>query len=94
MPQLAHIDVGDAAQDITVGLGDGRYIVQVRAANDVSGVLYATSPAAPADDGDYFHCAGGDFFTFPVGATFGPTWAKAAVEGVAVILAIAPYEAS
>ena len=88
--QLAHIEIGDTAIDLTTGLAVGTYVAQVRRQEHDVGVLYATTSPAPTDDDDYFHAAGGEFFTFTVDLDVEPTWCKrvavsGAIAGVASV---------
>ena len=88
MAQLPHLVVGDSPTDITDGLDAGCYVAQVRPAYGEQGVLIATATAAPADVDDYFLFSGGAFFSFRVGPSEMPTWARSSVTGVAYTLAL------
>ena len=92
MAQLAHISVGDTPVDLTDGLAAGCYVAQARDFGDTV-LLYATATAAPTDDDDYFLAAGLGYFTFNVAAGEEPTWARAAVAGQMVTVALARTDA-
>ena len=74
--QLAHIEIGDTATDITSGLDAGVYVAQCRGQQNDIGILYATVSPAPTDDDDYFRAVGDSFFSFTVDLDVGPTWCK------------------
>ena len=88
MAQLAHIEVGDTPVDLTTGLAAGCYVAQARDFGDTV-LLYATATTAPTDPGDYFLAEGRSYFTFTVSDAVAPTWAKAAVDGQMVTVALA-----
>ena len=92
MAQLAHVEVGDTAIDLTAGLADGLYIAQVRDQPGAVGVLYASRVTAPSVDVDYFAARAGEFFTFIVGTAEPTTWAKSALSGSSFTLACALVE--
>ena len=88
MAQLAHISVGGTLVGLTTGLAAGCYVAQVRDFGETV-LLYATADIPPADDEDYYIAAGRSFFTFRAGDGVPPTWAKAAVDGQVVTVALA-----
>ena len=87
--QLAHVDVGDSAVDLTVGLSAGCYIAQVRQPPDTISIVFATAPSAPSDPLDWFEARGQTYFTFRVGADIASTWARAVLAGSSVPVALA-----
>ncbi len=76
MTQQSHVQLvaGAAPVDLTVGLDDATYIVQVREGGPV---LYATAPTAPADPFDYFEAPRLSTFLVEAGPEAAPTWVQA-----------------
>ena len=89
MAQVAHVDVGTEAVELSDGLSAGCYIAQPRQYGDAL-ILCATADTAPTDDDDYFVCDGRAFFRFSVASSLPPTWAKARVGTIPVALALDP----
>ena len=90
--QLAHIEIGDTATDLTLRLGNGCYLCQVSSSPDDVGVLYASAATAPSDDADYFGARGHEFFTFNVGPGEPKTWCKSGLAASSFTLALALVE--
>ncbi|MCY4557101.1 MAG: hypothetical protein OXF79_12125 [Chloroflexi bacterium] len=91
MAQQPPITLTDTPVDLaTVYTTPGRYLAQARSFVDARGVLYATAATAPATDGGYYHAVGESYFTFVIdGVT--KTWAKSAITGLSVDMAVNRY---